>query len=156
MTVKLEFGHSPKCTVRLSSTCYRSTPSLGFRQMTVGRQGVEALLRASLVHVPENSFSSTAIRMTLLKQQQQHNAADVDRALSVLFPGPDSAPTSAPRRLLQAWDDMATIHVNDTFKEKNKNGMDMTVQWLCDRLAYNDPVRPHLLPVRVLCTYTRL
>ena len=50
--------------------------------MIAGRQGVEAVLRASLVHVPENAFSLAAIRKTLLKQQQ-HNAADVDRALSV-------------------------------------------------------------------------
>ena len=111
-------------------------------------------MRASLAHVPENAFSLAAIRKTLLKQQQ-HNAADVDRALSVLFPGPDPAPTSAPRRLFQAWDDRATMHVNGMFEEKEKNSVDVTVQWLCDRLAYNDPVRPHLLPVRVMDTYIR-
>lgn len=137
------------------STQHRPTLSLYFLQMAAGRQGVEALLRASLMHVPETSFSSAAIRTTLLKQQQR-NAADADRALSILFPGPDPAPTSAPRRLFQAWDDKATMHVNDLFKEKNKNDMDLTVQWLCDRLAYNDPVRPHLLPVRILDTYIRL
>lgn len=136
------------------STKHRPTVSFSFHHMVAGRQGVEALLRASLVHVPENAFSLAAIRQTLLKQRQ-HNAADVDRALSVLFPGPDAAPTSAPRRLFQAWDDRATMHVNGVFEEKDKNDMNVTVQWLCDRLAYNDPVRPHLLPVRVMDTYIR-
>ena len=47
------------------------------------------------------------------------------------------------------------MHVNGVFEEKEKNSMDVTVQWLCDRLAYNDRVRPHLLPVRLMDTYIR-
>lgn len=156
MTARLGFGPRAQTPSTLHfSTKHRPTLSLSFHCMVAGRQGVEALLRASLVHVPENAFSLAAIRKTLLKQQQ-NNAAAVDRALSVLFPGPDPAPTSAPRRLFQAWDDRATMHINGVFEEKEKNSMDVTVQWLCDRLAYNDPVRPHLLPVRVMDTYIRL
>ena len=50
------------------STKHRPTVSFSFHHMVAGRQGVEAVLRASLVHVPENAFSLAAIRKTLLKQ----------------------------------------------------------------------------------------
>lgn len=74
--------------------------------------------------------------------------SNVDRALSIMFPGPDTASTSAPRRLLQTWDNQVTEEIN----EKYKNGSEVpndgrAVQWLCDRLTKYDSVKPHLLLV---------
>ncbi|WFD25156.1 hypothetical protein MNAN1_000120 [Malassezia nana] len=79
--------------------------------------------------------------------------SNVDRALSVMFPGPDAAPTSAPRRLFQAWDNQLTEELHEKYKPtseaKNDGNDENAMQWLCDRLTKNESVKPHLL---LVCT----
>lgn len=77
--------------------------------------------------------------------------SNVDRALTVMFPGPDAAPTSAPRRLFQAWDNQLTEELYEKYRSKSEAANDgNAVQWLCDRLTKNESVKPHLLLVRTL------
>lgn len=118
--------------------------------MVGGRPGVEALLRSSLAHIPTKGFTASAIRTTI-EEQNTHCSSDIDRALSILFPGPASSPTSAPRLLLQTWDLTASESVKEKYTKEKRNDFELTVRWLCTRLAYNDPVRPHLSSVCALC-----
>lgn len=131
--------------------------------MTGGPAAVHALLRSALPHVPSKGFSLAAIRVAveesvLLKQKAGEETAtptNVDRALERLFPGPDTAPTSGPRRLFAAWDQEAgTQMVSDAktaFGADPKNNHDAfqgSVELLSDRLCASAVVQPHLLPVR--------
>ncbi|WFD39357.1 uncharacterized protein MJAP1_002330 [Malassezia japonica] len=133
--------------------------------MTGGPAAVHALLRSALPHVPSKGFSLAAIRVAveesvLLKQKAGEETAtptNVDRALERLFPGPDTAPTSGPRRLFAAWDQEAgTQMVSDAktaFGADPKNNHDAfqgSVELLSDRLCASAVVQPHLLPAFTL------
>lgn len=139
-------GRPPQALADATFSFYKFGPA----GMVGGRPGVEALLRASLAHIPTKGFTASAIR-TIIEEQNTHQSSDIDRALSILFPGPASSPTSAPRRLLQTWDLAASESVKEKYTKEIRKDFEMTVQWLCTRLAYNDPVRPHLSSVCALC-----
>ncbi|SHO76424.1 Uncharacterized protein MSYG_0762 [Malassezia sympodialis ATCC 42132] len=110
-----------------------------------GRPAVESLLRAALAHVPSKGFTLVSIR-SAIPTASQWKPSNVDRALSVMFPGPDSASTSAPRRLFQTWDNHVTEELNEKFRHVTGLSNDeQAVQWLCDRLMKSDAVKSHLL-----------
>lgn len=123
---------------------------------------VDVLLRDAIAYVPTYGFSMTAIRHAAMdyadRAPDRSGVApgrDRDRALTHLFPGPDTAPTSAPRRLFQAWDDdMSTQMVSsaephaDAAAGTPNDAFNATLALLHDRLGASGPVRAHLLPVR--------
>jgi len=112
-----------------------------------GRPAVESLLRAALAHVPSKGFTLASIR-SAIPTASQWKPSNVDRALSVMFPGPDAASTSAPRRLFQTWDNHVTEELNEKFRHVTGLSNDeQAVQWLCDRLMKSDAVKSHLLLV---------
>lgn len=125
-------------------------------QMPGGRVAVDTLLRASLVHVPALGFSRASVRKTLMDRANMVEGipiSDVDRALSVMFPGSDTAPMSAPRRLFQVWDADASLRafgkncVPSDVNPKKDAALEATLSLLRSRLAKSAEVREHLLPV---------
>lgn len=112
-----------------------------------GRPAVEGLLRAALAHVPSKGFTLDSIKAAI-PATAEWKSSNVDRALSVMFPGPDGASTSAPRRLFQTWDHQVTEELNENYSNNTEiTSDDRAVQWLCDRLMKSQAVKPHLLLV---------
>lgn len=121
-----------------------------------GEAGVRTLLRAALPHVPNKGFSLAAVREAA--EQSDRFAGHIDRltmerALERLFPGEDTAPTAAPRRLFQVWDDDACAKMVAQGGSHNaqvpyQDAVQNAIGLLRDRLHTSAAVRPHLMPVR--------
>lgn len=118
--------------------------------------GVQQLLRAALPHIPREGFTLAAVRRAIEENARLSSQMDetrVDRALEQLFPGKDTAPTSAPRRLFQAWDDEMCAKMMSQGKLSGtpvpyESAVQNAVGLLQDRLRASATVQPHLLPVR--------
>ena len=125
--------------------------------MAASGSAATPLLRASLAHIPTHGFSMAAVRKAieadaaLLGAAHDAKPAERDRALDALFPGPDSAPTSAPMRLFYTWDNeahKATIQARDPHPPTREAAFQDAVGQLENRLGASDAVRGHLLRVR--------
>lgn len=121
-----------------------------------GEAGAHMLLRAALPHVPSQGFSLAAVQKAAEQSERFAGRIDrltMERALERLFPGEDTAPTAAPRRLFQVWDDDACAkmaaqrdsHVTEISYQK---AVQNAISLLRDRLHTSAAVRPHLMPVR--------
>lgn len=123
--------------------------------MPGGAAGVQALLRSALAHVPSKGFTVAAIRNAAQDSSKlvgDSRGQTLDRALERLFPGPDTAPTSGPRRLFQVWDDDASRQMmleTSTGDEHvpYEKAFQGAIKLLENRLLVSAAVRPHLLPV---------
>ncbi|WFD07628.1 P-type Ca(2+) transporter [Malassezia vespertilionis] len=136
-----------------------------------GRVAVDRVLQSALPLVPEYGFTLAAVRKAIesnpMSSATSQQPKDLDRVLAILFPGPDTAPTSAPRRLFQAWDDEAWASTVSNFTDKAvrdakaeripcQAAFDSAVHLLSDRLSYSTIVQPHLLPPEWYALRTRL
>lgn len=129
--------------------------------MSAGRAAVRPILQAALPYIQQYGFTSGAIREALKGAPQLASAdtspAQISRALSVLFPGPDAAPTSAPRRLFGMWDSAAReryiVGSEDTAfgaistRVPANEAFDGAVALLQRRLVASGDVQSHLLRV---------
>ncbi|WFD29753.1 hypothetical protein MSPP1_000765 [Malassezia sp. CBS 17886] len=120
------------------------------------RVAVDELLKAALAQVPAKGFTMAAVyeaakRLAPAPSADAH--APLDRTLEQLFPGPDTAPTSAARRLFHTWDAMYSFPslLEPPQAELPHVAVDAkAISMLSDRLAYSAAVKPHLLPAFVL------
>ncbi|WFC98109.1 glycerol kinase [Malassezia yamatoensis] len=123
--------------------------------MATGQVGVQKLLRESIPFVSTYGFTRVAVKKALEKQLASQGDVEplrVERALEQLFPGEDAAPTSAPRRLFQAWDDeacstMMSVSGPRDHLNPNKEAIGDAVYLLHTRLSTSASARSHLLPI---------